>query len=221
MTRLAVFVDYQNLYHGARGAFGEAHEAPGYGHVRPLALGVLLRQLGEAVDSERELAQVRIYRGEPTAHSHPKLQAAYQRQVEAWRRHDMVEVITRPLRHSPTAWDSDGRPSSWDTGREKGIDVLIALDMVLGAVRDEYDVAVLFSGDTDLVPAIDGVIEAGKRVENAVWWPDRGPGFPLRTSGSGRIWVHRLGRRRFEAIRDQADYGQPLAGQSHEQPREE
>ena len=52
-------------------------------------------------------------------------------------------------------------------GEEKGIDVLIALDLALGARDDRYDVAVLVSADTDLVPAIEVALDAGRRVETA------------------------------------------------------
>jgi len=41
--------------------------------------------------------------------------------------------------------------------REKGIDVKIATDLIVGAVDDKYDIAVIVSSDTDLVPAIDWV----------------------------------------------------------------
>lgn len=84
--------------------------------------------------------------------------------------------------------------------------MLLALDTVLGAVNDDYDVAVLFSGDTDLIPAIDATIKLGKRVENAVWWPDYGHGRPLRASGAATIWCHRLKRPQFEFVRDDTDY---------------
>lgn len=38
--------------------------------------------------------------------------------------------------------------------REKGVDVKIALDLVVGAVDDLYDTAIIISSDTDLIPAI-------------------------------------------------------------------
>ena len=38
--------------------------------------------------------------------------------------------------------------------REKGTDVKIATDLIVGAVDDIYDVAVLVSSDTDLIPAV-------------------------------------------------------------------
>lgn len=49
--------------------------------------------------------------------------------------------------------------------REKGVDVKLAVDIVLKAVKDYYDTAILVSSDTDLVPAIQAVKEFGKRVE--------------------------------------------------------
>lgn len=55
----------------------------------------------------------------------------------------------------------------YDAGRprEKGTDVAIALDLALGAVRDEFDTGILISSDTDLVPALREVRKNGKRAE--------------------------------------------------------
>ena len=206
LTRVKVFVDYQNLYHSARRSFCDPEAHPIVGHVRPLRLGILLKQLGEPGDPARELTKVALFRGEPTTRSHPTLQAAAQKQVAAWRAHPMLEVTTRPLRYNVTSRDHTGRPLTWDRGEEKGIDVLLALDVVLGAVRDEYDVAVVVSGDTDLIPAIDSAMECGKRVENAVWQPDVGNARPLRASGDRRIWSHRLTLKHFEWLSDPTDY---------------
>ena len=47
---------------------------------------------------------------------------------------------------------------------EKGVDVQIAVDMVRGAIKNEYDTAYLFSSDTDLIPAIKTAREEGKKV---------------------------------------------------------
>lgn len=41
--------------------------------------------------------------------------------------------------------------------REKGIDVKLATDLIVGAVDNQYDTAIVVSSDTDLVPAIDWV----------------------------------------------------------------
>lgn len=49
--------------------------------------------------------------------------------------------------------------------REKGIDVKIATDLIVGAFDKKYDVAILVSSDTDLVPAI---YEVRKRFQKKV-----------------------------------------------------
>lgn len=87
VTRVAVFIDYQNAYHGARKVFGNPPtDPPTMGHVDPLRLGLLLTRLGEGVDPERELSAVTVYRGQPGAKSHPNLQSAFARQVATWER---------------------------------------------------------------------------------------------------------------------------------------
>src|SRR3989344_3727756 len=49
--------------------------------------------------------------------------------------------------------------------REKGVDVQIAIDLVIGAAENKYDTAIIVSSDTDLIPAIKYVRSKGKRVE--------------------------------------------------------
>lgn len=49
--------------------------------------------------------------------------------------------------------------------REKGVDVQIAVDLVVGAYEDIYDSALLISSDTDLIPAVRKVRNKGKKLE--------------------------------------------------------
>ncbi|UZE93484.1 MAG: NYN domain-containing protein [Candidatus Nealsonbacteria bacterium] len=51
------------------------------------------------------------------------------------------------------------------TYKEKGTDVKIAVDLIVGAVDDLYDTAILVSSDTDLIPAIRYVKYKGKKIE--------------------------------------------------------
>ena len=48
---------------------------------------------------------------------------------------------------------------------EKGVDVQIAIDLLIGAYEDYYDEAILISSDTDLIPAIKKVKHLGKKVK--------------------------------------------------------
>lgn len=55
----------------------------------------------------------------------------------------------------------------YDSGRirEKGTDVKIATDLIIGAVDTLYDTAILVSSDTDLIPAIKYVRYKNKKLE--------------------------------------------------------
>lgn len=49
--------------------------------------------------------------------------------------------------------------------REKGVDVKIAIHLVIDGIEDKYDTAIVVSSDTDLIPAIKYVRSKGKKVE--------------------------------------------------------
>ena len=49
--------------------------------------------------------------------------------------------------------------------QEKGVDVQIAVDLVVGAYENQFDAAIIISSDTDLIPAIAKVRSKGKTVE--------------------------------------------------------
>jgi len=54
---------------------------------------------------------------------------------------------------------------------EKGVDVKLAVDMVVHAAQDNYDTAILISGDGDFSDAVNFVKNKGKHVELA--FPDQ------------------------------------------------
>ena len=48
--------------------------------------------------------------------------------------------------------------------REKGVDVKMAVDLVIGAADNLYDIAIVVSSDTDLIPAIKYVRGGQKKI---------------------------------------------------------
>lgn len=52
--------------------------------------------------------------------------------------------------------------------REKGVDVLLAVDLIIDGFHNHYDQAIIFSNDTDLIPAIIEAkkIKTGVKVHN-------------------------------------------------------
>lgn len=207
---MAVFIDYQNTYNGARDVFGWRYDHYTAGQVFPRRLGVLLVDRGRTVDSSRELTSVTVFRGEPSAAHSRSGQAACQRQVRFWAAQASVEPVTRPLKYYPVGVDRWGN-RTWD-GREKGIDVLIALKMVMGAMRDEYDTAVLVTTDTDLVPAMETVCELGKRCEVAAW-QSRDGGRSRLSVPTRNVWCHWLSEADYHRVEDTTDYTRPQPGE--------
>lgn len=195
--RVMLFIDAQNMYHGARRAFFDPRAAHTCGQYRPDALARLVVASGPP-RVERVLAAVRIYSGRPDPTRQPKAYAAHMKQCQAWRAAN-VTVITRPLRY-PITWPED-------KAQEKGIDVLIALDLVTLAIADAYDVAVLASTDTDLVPALEYVVRhlsPSKRIEVTAW---RSPAARGRLSVPGvNVWCHWLDATKYQMVADPTDY---------------
>lgn len=202
--RIAVFLDYQNIYSRGRDAFCNRLDPAVCGQVHPFRLAELISSRGR---NPRQLVQVRVYRGRPDATRDPQGYGANVRQCAVWERTPLTKVITRQLRY-PLNWPHQ-RPE------EKGIDVALAIDFVTMAVRGEYDCGVIMSTDTDLKPALEAVLEMGRgrtypRCELAAWsLPDQ---HARRLSVPGRrIWCHWLDRADYESVADRTDYNIPDA----------
>ena len=58
---------------------------------------------------------------------------------------------------------------AFERSPEKGIDAAIATDLLSLAWEGVLDVAVLVSGDSDFVPAVERIQEKGLKVVNATW----------------------------------------------------
>lgn len=70
---------------------------------------------------------------------------------------------------------------------EKGVDTHIATDMIKLAWEGAYDVAVLASSDSDLVPAVSFLGEKGKKVIQA-GFPPQGVDLATSSWGSFDVW---------------------------------
>ena len=52
---------------------------------------------------------------------------------------------------------------------EKGVDVMLATDLITHAYKDHYDTAIVVSGDADFYPALQAVKDVGKHIEVAAF----------------------------------------------------
>ena len=102
----------------------------------------------------------------------------------------------------------DGSTFTFLHGEEKGIDVRIALDVIGMAVRNEYDVAIVFSQDQDLSEVADE-IRVIARQQNR--WIRMACAYPVSPTISnkrginGTQWI-KIDRRTYDACLDIKDY---------------
>ena len=150
--RAAVFIDYQNCYGWARRAFFADGDPQVHGHFNPRRFAEMLAAKAEHL----EVVYAGVYCGLPHPDKDPRSHAARSKQIAAWESQGAT-VVARPLRY-PHGWRLGGqiRPI------EKGIDVKLAIDAVMLALRGDYDVGILASCDTDLVPVLEAVIALGR-----------------------------------------------------------
>lgn len=183
--RVALFIDNQNMYKGARHGFFDPGDYHVHGQFDPVSLG--------------ELICSRPPPGQPSSAKDPKGYGASRKQYAAWRKRGAT-VIPRPLRYPPSY--------PGEKPEEKGIDVKLAIDFISMAMDEKYDVGIIASTDTDLIPAIDFVIEryaSTRRVEVAAW-SSRERRNPSLKSNLRRIWCHWLDQADYDQVADSRDY---------------
>ncbi|WP_280727791.1 NYN domain-containing protein [Kitasatospora sp. MAA4] len=199
-----MFFDYQNVYMGARRRFHDAWEPAPCGQFDPVELAQYI-----ARDSpfDRELAQVRIYRGQPDSTKQPGSYGASRRQHARWQRDPLVHLVTRPLRY-PQNWPNQ-QPG--ERPQEKGIDVQLTLDFAVMAARGQYDVGIMMSTDTDLKPALEFVADLtrqdGKPRAEVAAWSAAGQHSPrLSIAGKPPLYCHWVGEDIYRRVKDTTDY---------------
>lgn len=195
-TRVAVFIDWQNTWHAAREAFGWTAFPNEYGNYSPLRLAGLLTE-GNGRGAQGLLVRVNIHRGLPSNKRDPQGYGAVRRQAQAWiaESPELVVPRLRPLKY----YGQEAEP------REKGVDVDLAIEALRFVLEERCDVAVLFSHDTDLIPAVEAIADLGGEaaVETVSWVAE---GFRSRLRVRRRVYHHELDRNHFTWLEQRVNY---------------
>lgn len=200
----AVLIDYQNIHLTAHGCWGRSG-APYESLVHPLRFADQVLQVRrQRQQDERQrtavLTDVFVFRGLPSNKNQPALYRVAQAHRSEWERDKRVHVTYRPLRY----------PSGWPNhpAQEKGVDVLVALQLVKVVEHRRHDVVILAAHDTDLEPALELAATSGQaKVETAGWAHCRRLMVPGR-----RLWHTTLGEQEFREARDLRDYSAYVKG---------
>jgi len=140
-NRVAIFIDGSNLYHALRGNF-RRHD-------------LNFAEFTSKLCGSRHLFRTYYYN---------VLQDPAQRPDGSREQQDFLDI----LRHTPYLEVRLGSTKlSQGIPVEKGIDVMLATDLLYFAWHDFYDVAVLVSGDSDFAYALQSIKNMGKHVEVA------------------------------------------------------
>jgi uncharacterized LabA/DUF88 family protein len=195
--RIAVFIDWQNVYLTAREAFRLEGEPGRRGNFSPFHLARLLAAAnGRGVNGH--LVRVEIHRGLPSQRYDRIGYTANRRQEAAWKAENPQVVVPklRPLRYL-------NYPKEAPT--EKGVDVELAVSAIEATLRSRCDVAILFSHDTDLLPVPEAIarLAGPEHIETASWASDS---FQGRLRPGASVVHHSISRKVFEAVETPINY---------------
>ena len=154
-------------------------------------------------------AGARFYTGVPDLRDNPEKNAFWTAKLAAMGKQG-VSVYSRSLRYRNKTVKLGGRKSiSFLVGQEKGIDVRIALDVIGSAIRNEYDVAIIFSQDQDLSEVADEIRVIARQQRR---WIRMACAYPNSLAESARIngtqWI-KIDRATYDACIDPKEYRPP------------
>lgn len=120
--------------------------------MRRIGLRIDYRRLVDQLVGNRKLVVAYYYSAKAVPQS--QTQSRFHKSLE----YEGFRVITRPVKVI--------RKDLWV---EKGVDLALAIDMLVNAFRDLFDTAVLVSGDEDFAPLLAEIKRLRKRVEVAAF----------------------------------------------------
>lgn len=196
--RAIAYIDGQNLFNAVKEAFGYSY--PNYN----------IRQLAEIICAQKgwDLTAIYFYTGIPDSGIDPKRHHFWVAKLAAMGTRG-IRTYSRPLRYSNQLVKlPDGILTTTLVGREKGIDIRLALDVVRGALDNQYDVTVIFSQDQDLSEVADEIRKIARRDDR---WIKVACAFPLSPTSRNRRGINktdwiRIDRAMYDACLDPHDY---------------
>jgi uncharacterized LabA/DUF88 family protein len=194
--RVFTYIDGYNLY------FGMLEEAkkrgsktvPDESYYRYMWLDI--QELAESIlKPNQDLVAVKYFTSPiSTSRGKQERQNAY---LDALRTKSKVEIIFGRFQPDRKECDRCGHPAYHP--QEKKTDVNIATNLICDAIEDRYDTAILITGDSDLVPALEAVKRLTPTKRIVVVFPPRRHSVELVGASGGpaiQIWEPLLRKNR-------------------------
>lgn len=196
--RVMAFFDGQNLFNAAKEAF--CYMYPNYD---PLKLANEICSI-----KGWNLSGIRFYTGMPDCAIDSKHHNFWAKKLAVMGTRGIIS-FTRPLRYKQDLiYLSNGNATMGKVGREKGIDIRIALDMVRFTLENKFDVALVFSQDQDFSEAVKEIVSIAKRDKRWVKVACAFPIGPATTNSrgiNGTDWIT-IDRELYDKCIDPVDY---------------
>ncbi len=196
--RTIVYIDGQNLFNAAKEAFG--YPFPNYN----------IHDLAETLCNNHgwSLSAVHFYTGIPDPSIDPARHHFWVAKLAVMGTRG-VRTFSRPLRYSNQLVAlPDGKMTTTLVGREKGIDIRLALDVVRGTLDKQYDVALIFSQDQDLSEVADEIRSIARKQKR---WIKLACAFPFSPTPRNKRGINstdwiKIDRTTYDACIDPNDY---------------
>jgi len=196
--KAVVFVDGQSLYYAAKDAFG--YNYPNYD----------IKRLSEKIclDQGWDLKEIHFYTGVPDIQDNKFWHEFWVNKL-TYMGQTGVTIFSRSLRyHNETVNLPNGKTHTLLVGREKGIDVRLALDVIRLAHKNSYDVSIIFSQDQDLSEVADEVRTIATEQKRWIKIASAFPVSPTCKNARGinkTDWI-KIDRKTYDSCIDPKDY---------------
>jgi uncharacterized LabA/DUF88 family protein len=173
--RVIVYIDGFNLYFGMREA--------GFDQCRWLNIRKLAENL---LQPGQELKQIKYFTSRVS--NNPDKQKRQSTYIDAL---ESVNVKIFYGNYQDGSIECKRCGHIWHTAKEKMTDVNIATSIIIDAFKDEYDMAMLISGDSDLVPPIKSVHEHFKNKRVFIAFPPKRHNSSMSLIAKGSLIIGR------------------------------
>lgn len=182
---VVLYIDYENVRNWQRHAFLS----------KPSDFNVI--RLGELLASRRNeesfLLSCHVYRGRPNKRLDQGRWNRYRKWSARHSQDDRFVLVSQDMKYTQV----DGK----SVPREKGVDVALAIDLVMHPFRFPECAAVLLSRDEDLRPALEAFVENAEGL-SPIEVATSKPLSRLYLGSSLRPWCHYISKEDFELIRE-------------------
>lgn len=137
--RVAIFIDGSNLYHSLEENCKRSD--------------LNFEKFSEKLSNDKQLYRTYYYNAERDEDINPKAYAAHK---------TFLSTLNNKPKYEVRLGNSKQRG---ETTVEKGVDIMLATDMLKYAWDDRYDIGIIVSGDGDYTYAVKAIKELGKYVE--------------------------------------------------------